>query len=99
MERELPAGLSDAQRTALCEFFAGHISAGQLTQRLGIEARPPGHASSSERQPPLGLPDGQAASTANAPRSPLNLRRAVQGLLGLRPGRGQIRPDLRRPSA
>jgi hypothetical protein len=37
MERELPAGLSDQQRSVLLEFFKGHISAGQLTQRLGIE--------------------------------------------------------------
>lgn len=37
MERELPAGLSDAQRIALSEFFAGRLSAGQLTNRLGIE--------------------------------------------------------------
>ena len=41
MERQLPAGLSEIQRSALSEFFAGHISAGQLTQRLGIDAPPP----------------------------------------------------------
>lgn len=38
MERQLPPGLSGAQRSALLEFFAGHISAGQLTGRLGIDA-------------------------------------------------------------
>jgi hypothetical protein len=38
MGRQLPAGLSDAQRTALSEFYTGHISAGQLSQRLGLEA-------------------------------------------------------------
>ena len=36
MERELPSRLSDAQRIVLSEFFAGRISAGQLTERLGI---------------------------------------------------------------
>ena len=39
MERELPAGLSDAQRWVLLEFFKGHIPAGQLTKQLGIDAR------------------------------------------------------------
>lgn len=38
MDRHLPPGLSDAQRCALLEFYAGHVSAGQLTERLGIEA-------------------------------------------------------------
>ena len=38
MDRELPTGLSDAQRAALSEFYAGHISAGQLSQRLGLQA-------------------------------------------------------------
>jgi hypothetical protein len=38
MERDLPAGLSDAQRNVLSEFFAGRIPAGQLTKRLGIES-------------------------------------------------------------
>ena len=37
MERDLPAGLSDIQRNVLSDFFAGRISAGQLTKRLGIE--------------------------------------------------------------
>jgi hypothetical protein len=50
MERELPAGLSDHQRSALLEFFAGHISAGQLTQRLGIEPPPRTCGSWCERQ-------------------------------------------------
>jgi hypothetical protein len=41
MGRHLPAGLSDAQQRVLSDFFAGHISAGQLTQRLGIASSPP----------------------------------------------------------
>jgi hypothetical protein len=41
MERQFPAGLSAEQRSALCDFYAGRISAGQLTLRLGIEAPPP----------------------------------------------------------
>jgi hypothetical protein len=50
MARELPAGLSEAQRSVLCEFFKGHISAGQLTQRLGIDVTTPAGDSSSARQ-------------------------------------------------
>ena len=47
MRRELPAGLSDSQRTALSAFFAGHLSAGQLSERLsqlagGSEPTSPG---------------------------------------------------------
>jgi hypothetical protein len=38
MKRESPEALSDAQRVVLSEFFAGRIPAGQLTERLGIEA-------------------------------------------------------------
>jgi hypothetical protein len=37
VDRQLPQGLSDAQRYALLEFFAGHLSAGQLTKRLGFD--------------------------------------------------------------
>jgi hypothetical protein len=51
MARELPAGLSDAQRIVLSEFFAGRISAGQLTQRLGIEVVDVAHRSLSEPAP------------------------------------------------
>ncbi len=50
MERLLPAGLSEAQRSALLAFFAGHISGGQLTQRLGIEPPPRTCDSKSERE-------------------------------------------------
>jgi hypothetical protein len=50
MQRELPAGLSDQQRSVLIEFFKGHISAGQLTERLGIEASPQTRDSRSERK-------------------------------------------------
>jgi hypothetical protein len=38
MDRQLPPGLSDAQRCVLLEFYAGHITAGQLTERLCIDA-------------------------------------------------------------
>src|SRR5437588_246982 len=36
MRRELPSGLSARQRLALSEFFAGHLSAGQLSERLSL---------------------------------------------------------------
>jgi hypothetical protein len=39
VDRELPAELSEAQRWVLRDFFDGRIPAGQLTQRLGIDAR------------------------------------------------------------
>lgn len=46
MARKLPANLSHAQREALTQFFDGHLSAGQLSQRLTqakvAEAPPPG---------------------------------------------------------
>lgn len=69
MERQLPAGLSDQQRSVLLEFFKGHISAGQLTQRLGIEPSPPTRDSRSERQSHLRqsqpeLPRARAARSA-----------------------------------
>jgi hypothetical protein len=51
MSRELPPGLSDAQRSTLSEFFAGHISAGQLSQRLGFEAPAQTDDSSQRRSP------------------------------------------------
>jgi hypothetical protein len=35
----MPSGLSDEQRSVLSEFFAGHISAGQLSKHLAL-ARP-----------------------------------------------------------
>jgi hypothetical protein len=53
MERVLPAGLSDQQRRVLLDFFKGHVSAGQLTERLGIEPSPQIRDSQSERQPRL----------------------------------------------
>ena len=46
MDRQLPPGLSDAQRCALLEFYAGHISAGQFSERLGIDASERAHGSS-----------------------------------------------------
>jgi|SRR5690348_10201337 len=50
MQRELPAGLSEQQRCVLLEFFKGHISAGQLTERLGIELAPQTRDSRSEQK-------------------------------------------------
>jgi hypothetical protein len=35
MDRELPSALSSVERSALAEFFAGNLPAGQLVQRLG----------------------------------------------------------------
>ena len=95
MERQLPAGLSEIQRSALSEFFAGHISAGQLTQRLGIDAPPAARDSSSSRQCRVQeadreVPRERPARTATARRRPIALRHAVEGLLRLAPRRSQI---------
>jgi hypothetical protein len=95
MGRELPAGLSDTQRIVLSEFYAGRISAGQLTQRLGIEAQPTSDSSSSERQFRVQAVEsevsaGRAARTAGAAGRRLAVRRAVEGLLGLAPRRTHI---------
>ena len=73
MGREFPAGLSDTQRIVLSEFYAGRISAGQLTQRLGVEAQPTSHSSSSERQSRVQaagseVSAGRAALAASSPR-------------------------------
>lgn len=90
MKRQLPAGLSDAQRTALTEFFAGHISAGQLTQRLGIEAPPPIHDPPPGRQSPVQKADPEVArAVRTALHRRLALRRAVEDLLRLAPRRSQ----------
>lgn len=92
MDRELPAGLSDTQRIVLSEFYAGRISAGQLTQRLGVEAQPTSHSSSSERQFRLHAVEsevsaGRAARTASAQGRRLAIWRAVEGLHRLSPRR------------
>jgi hypothetical protein len=55
MGRQLPAGLSHAQRSALSEFYTGHISAGQLSQRLGLEATT-STDDSAQHQPGCHLP-------------------------------------------
>ena len=39
MDRPLPAGLTNAQRNVLSDFYAGRISAGHLMQHLGIESQ------------------------------------------------------------
>lgn len=75
MERDIPAGLSDQQRSVLLEFFKGHISAGQLTQRLGIETLPRTRNSRSERQshlrqPPPDLPRDRATRGAELKARP-----------------------------
>jgi hypothetical protein len=89
MERELPAGLSDAQRSVLSEFFAGHISAGQLTQRLGIEASPQARDSSPEPQSRVHseVPPERAVRDSNWLRRWLGMNRASEGLLSLAPRR------------
>lgn len=70
MDRELPAGLSDAQRWALLEFFKGHIPAGQLTERLGIDARaePERHLFPVATVPPEAR--GEHASRTSPPSGP-----------------------------
>jgi hypothetical protein len=55
MERDLPARLSDSQRAVLSEFYAGRISAGQITQRLGI-AVPEAAQNLSPERPLRGSP-------------------------------------------
>lgn len=62
MRRPLPAGLTDRQRTVLSEFFAGRITAGELSQRL--LHRP---ATSKEPPPPHGgVPVAVGAGSAEA---------------------------------
>ena len=61
MRRELPSGLSNRQRIALYEFFAGHVSAGQLQERLTLAARED-EAARAARRPPAA-----AAATAEMP--------------------------------
>ena len=90
MERELPAGLSDAQRCALSEFFAGRVSAGQLTQRLGIETSPQARDSSPVPQSRVHSdvpPQRSAVRNSNPPRRRLGMNRASKGLLSLAPRR------------
>jgi hypothetical protein len=79
MERELPAGLSDAQRSVLCDFFAGRISAGQLTQRLGIEAPASARHPSTEPSPEVQQvnPDGHRQRSVPIP-NPLRHRLAIR---------------------
>lgn len=104
MERQLLAGLSDAQRGVLCEFFAGRISAGQLTQRLGIETPSPTQASSPRPDPAVpeaesGLTGRRTARTAGVARRQRIVERVLEGVLSLAQRRGQIGSDLRPPSA
>jgi hypothetical protein len=84
MGRHLPAGLSDAQRIALCEFYERHISAGQLMQRLGIEAPTQTHGSSQHQPPEPEVhrepPRHRAASIGTAPRRRSAITRVIQGL-------------------
>lgn len=87
MERDLPAGLSEAQRNVLCEFFKGHITAGQLTQRLGIDAPTPTGDSSSARQ------NRVQALHPDPPRDGATRpAHALRGRLALRSVRGLLRP-------
>lgn len=71
MARELPAGLSDAQRNTLLEFFAGHITAGKLTERLEIGPSPRTGDSQPEpqsRRPQLRLEVPGPRATRSATR-------------------------------
>ena len=61
MRRELPSGLSNRQRIALSEFFAGHLSAGQLQERLSLAAREDEAARAARR------PSAAGAATAEMP--------------------------------
>lgn len=92
MGRELPQGLSDAQRMALCEFFEGHISAGQLSQRLGLEAPTSTDGLASQRLSRVPEVDRQVARdrairTVTAPRRRGAMARSIEGLLRLTPRR------------
>jgi hypothetical protein len=83
MGSQLPAELSDTQRIVLSEFYAGRISAGQLTQRLGIEAQREFHLQEMESE----VSAGRATRIAGAPGRRLAVWRAVEGLLGRSPRR------------
>jgi hypothetical protein len=48
MGRETPTGLSDVHERALSEFFAGHITAGQLSKRLSLAGRPVGRPATAK---------------------------------------------------
>ena len=91
MARQLPAGLSDPQRTALSEFYAGHISAGQLSQRLGLEGPTTTNNSSQHQLPVQEMrreePREHATHAATAPRRHDGMRRCIEGLLRLTPRR------------
>jgi hypothetical protein len=92
MDRQLPAGLSDAQRSALCEFFAGHISAGQLTQRLGIDALPqtagsPFEQRSGAQAQQHEVSAARAVRHATARGRPFGMTRSLRDLFSLAPRR------------
>ena len=91
MGRELPAGLSDAQRAALSEFYTGHISAGQLTHRLGLEEPTPTHDSSRHQSSVEEMrreePRDRPVTAGTAPRRRGGMKRCVEGLLRLTPRR------------
>jgi hypothetical protein len=78
MEGQLPAGLSDSQRWVLREFFKGHISAGQLTQRLGIDVPTPAGDSPSSAQHAR-----VHERHLEAPRRPASAANALRGRLAL----------------
>ena len=79
MERQLPPELSDSQRWVLREFFKGHISAGQLTQRLEIDVpTPTGDSPSSAR--PTRVQERQPAAPRDRATRPAN---ALRGRLAL----------------
>jgi hypothetical protein len=64
MARKLPPGLSDNDRDALTQFFAGHLSAGQFAERLA-------GAGPAAESPPVVVEDATAdqvnASTVETP--------------------------------
>ena len=87
MGRQPPAGLTDAQRIALSEFYAGHISAGQLSQRLGLAPPTPTDGTSQRQSPVWEVRRNGAARTGTAPRRRGAMARTMDGLLRLTPRR------------
>jgi len=78
MRRELPSGLSARQRLALSEFFAGHLSAGQLSERLSL-------AGTARERVPTGSthPGGGSGKPSPALRRRRRLAVRLVGLLAI----------------
>lgn len=91
MRRQLPAGLTNHQRALLSEFFAGHISAGELTQRLHHPAARSDKPPAAQNTAPVAVGAGSAevstkafpSQTDAATRWPHQRRRRLAWLIPL----------------